>query len=298
MNNHAKEPVPQVRQLPEILEQTRMTEGVFLEVIRTPRGIVDVPEQENVAVGIQVDLSAKLTCQRDGKRFTGTAVHGDIDIIPAQMPMHWEIHDENDHALVLNLPRKMLSLIAEELGLDPVRAQISNRFQVRDPELEVIFWAIKREMETGYPSGRFYLDGLAIAVASRLLARHSSVSGLVKDRKDGLAGRRLKQVLSFIEDQLAESLSLEQIAAVAGISTSHLNTLFRRSMGIPLYRYIVQRRVERAKALLTKDELSMAEVALAAGFAHQSHMARHMRRMLGLSPLEMKRQLVGSFTSR
>ena len=57
-------------------------------------------------------------------------------------------------------------------------------------------------------------------------------------------------------------------------------------------------RVERAKALLTKDELSMAEVALAAGFAHQSHMARHMRRMLGLPPRALKRLLGSASAAR
>ena len=102
----------------------------------------------------------------------------------------------------------------------------------------------------------------------------------------------LKQVLSFIEDQLAEDLSLEQTAAVAGISASHLNALFRISMGTPVHQYVTQRHVDRAKTLLMHNGLSMAEIALAAGFAHQSYMARHMRRVLGLTPRALKRLLV------
>jgi len=97
--------------------------------------------------------------------------------------------------------------------------------------------------------------------------------------------------LAFIEDQLAENLSLEQIATVADVSASHLNTLFRMSMGLPVHQYLIQRRVERAKALLMQDGLSMAEIAQAVGFAHQSHMARHMRRVLGMPPRAMKRLL-------
>jgi AraC family transcriptional regulator len=233
-----------------------------------------------------------------GETAGGTAVHGDIDIIPADTPSRWEMQDENDTTLLLVLPRTLLRTVATDFGLDAARTEIRNRFQIRDTELEMLCWAMKREMELGHQSGRLYLDGLALAVASRVVARHSSVVKPTEERNEGLGGRRLKQVLSFIEDQLAEDLSLGQIAAVAGISASHLNTLFRISMGVPVYQYLIQRRVERAKALLIEDGLSMAEIALAAGFAHQSHMARHMRRVLGMPPRAMKRLLAEASASR
>ena len=69
------------------------------------------------------------------------------------------------------------------------------------------------------------------------------------------------------------------------------NILFRKALGMRMHQYVIQRRVERAKTLLREDSLSMAEIAQAAGFAHQSHMARHMRRVLGVAPLAMKRML-------
>jgi AraC family transcriptional regulator len=67
---------------------------------------------------------------------------------------------------------------------------------------------------------------------------------------------------------------------------------------MPVHQYVIQRRVERAKTLLMQKGLSMAEIALAAGFAHQSHMARHMRRVLGLPPQAMKRLLAESSDPR
>jgi AraC family transcriptional regulator len=100
-------------------------------------------------------------------------------------------------------------------------------------------------------------------------------------------------VLSFIEDQLAEHLPLEDIAAVAGAGPSHLQSLFRASIGMPVHRYVILRRVERAKELLLRNGMSMADIAAATGFAHQSHMARHVRRVLGVPPREVKRLLAG-----
>jgi AraC family transcriptional regulator len=196
------------------------------------------------------------------------------------------------------LPHALLRRVAHESGLDPARMEILNRFQVRDNELETLSWAIKREMEVGRPSGRVYLDGLTLAIASRLLTRHSSLTKSVEQRNGGLTGHRLKQVLSFIEEQLGDDLSLERVAAVARVSPSHLNSLFRRSVGLSVHQYIIQRRVERAKMLLQQDGLSLTEVALAAGFAHPSDMARHMRRLLGLPARAIKRVIEEASVAR
>jgi AraC family transcriptional regulator len=283
--------MPQEISLPTILEQAITPAGVAFQLRKDSMGMLEVPGFENVIVCAHVGASAKIACLRDGRRYNGTAAHGDIDIIPAATPSVWEMKDENDTTLLLSLPQPLLRTVASESGLDPARMEICDRFQIRDTGLETLCWAVKREMEAGCPSGRLYLDGLALAVASRVVARHSSVAKPATERIEGLRGRKLKQVLSFIEEQLAEDVSLAQIAAVAGISASHLNTLFRISMGVPVHKYLIERRVERAKTLLMEDSLSMAEIAAASGFAHQSHMARHMRRVLGLPPSAMKRLL-------
>jgi AraC family transcriptional regulator len=255
-----------------------------------PPGILEVPGQDAALVAVHLGAAAKLTCWREGRRLSGTAVHGDIDIIPAHTPGRWEMHDANDRALLIRLPETLLRAVAHESGFDSSRLELRDRFQVRDPELETLCFAVMREMELQCPTGRLYLDGLALAVASRVVARHSSITK-VTERHDGLTGRRLKQVLAFIEEQISEDLSLERIAEVAGLSPSHVNTLFRKTTGLPIHQYVIQRRVERAKVLLGKNGMSMAEIALAAGFSHQSHMARHMRRVLGVPPRVMKRLL-------
>lgn len=143
-------------------------------------------------------------------------------------------------------------------------------------------------MQADYPSGRLYLDGIGLAVASRLVTRHSSMENVLEVPNGVLSGHRLKQLLAFIEDQLAEDLSLDQVASVAGLSPSYTRTLFRRATGVPLHQFIIQRRVELGRSLLLHSSLSIAEIAQTAGFAHQSHMARHMRRILGVTPRDLR----------
>jgi AraC family transcriptional regulator len=274
--------------LPRIFAHGETVDGLALQLRSDPAGVLDVPELQRAVIAIHVGAAAKISCRRGGQSHNGSAVHGDIDIIPALTPSRWEIHDQNDTALILALPLSLLDTVAEEHGFDSRRVEIRNRFQIRDAQLENICWALKAEMEANYPSGRLYMDSLAVSVASRLISTHSSVAQRVIT-KGGLDGRRFKQTIAYIEDHLPEDLSLSRIASLVGVSPSHFKTLFRESTGLPVHQYVIQRRIERAKDLLMQNKLSIAEIALTTGFSHQSHMARHMRRSVGLSPKAMKR---------
>jgi AraC family transcriptional regulator len=274
---------------PRILPFGETPDGMALQLRSDPAGILEVPELQRVLVAIHVGAAARISCRRGGESHTGSAVHGDIDIIPARVDARWEIHDNNDTALILALPPSLLDTVAEEQGLDPRRVEVRDRFQIRDAQLENICWALKAEMESNYPSGRLYVDSLAVSVASRLISTHSSIAQHQVLQRGGLGGRRLKQTLAYIEDHLSEDLSLSSIASISGISPSHFKTLFRESVGVPVHQYVVQRRIESAKDMLMQGKMSIAEIALATGFSHQSHLARHMRRSVGLSPRAMKR---------
>ena len=277
------------KELPQVLAYGRTAHGMALQLRSDPVGVLEVPELQSVLVSIHVGQAAKVSCRRGGENHSGSAVHGDIDIIPAYTAARWEMHDPNDTALILSLPSVLMNTVAEENGFDSRHLEIRNRFQIRDTQLENICWALKSEMESNYPSGRLYVDSLAISVASRLVASHSSIAPHPAKQNGGLGGRRLKLTLAYIDDHLSEDLTLSQLASIAGISASHFKTLFRQSIGVPLHQYVVQRRLDRAKDLLMAGKLSIAEIALASGFSHQSHMARHLRRASGLSPLVMKR---------
>jgi AraC family transcriptional regulator len=221
--------------LPQVTAYGETADGLALQLRSDPSGILEVPELQNVLVAIHVGAAAKISCRRGGESHSGSAVHGDIDIIPARMDSRWEIHDQNDTALILALPPALLDAVAEEHGFDSRRVEIRNRFQIRDAQLENICWALKAEMESNYPSGRLYTNSLAVSVASRLVSTHSSVAQRPVVQNGGLSGRRLKQTLAYIEDHLSEDLSLSRIASVTGVSPSHFKTLFRESAGVPVH---------------------------------------------------------------
>jgi AraC family transcriptional regulator len=267
--------------------RTVQEDGFRVRLRSDPAGLIEVPAAPNVYVSIHMGRSVEMTCRRGGSCHRGIAVHGDIDIIPAGMPGQWELA-ARDNALLLRLTPGLLNKAAEESDIDPRRVEIRNRFQVRDPQLENIGWALKAEMESGYPCGRLYLDSLALAVAARLVHFHSSLRIEQRIQHGKLPGRKLRDVLSYIEDNVGEDISLSEIAAVSGLSVSHFKRLFRESVGLPVHQYLIRRRLERAKELLAEGKLSISQIAIETGFAHQSHLARHMRRVFGISPRTLR----------
>lgn len=254
-----------------------------VSLLSDPPGLIEVPGLPSTIVSIHVGTSVHVSCRRGGLSHSGTAVHGDIDVIPAGTPSLWEVRGK-DTALVLSLSQELVSAVAKHLGYDADRIEIENRFLIRDQQLENIGWALKAEMESGYPCGRLYLDSLAVSVALRLVRCHSSVRQEPKRQSGRISAGKLRQVLSYVEDNLSQEISLGDLAGIAGLSVSHFKNLFRETMGLSVHQYLIRRRVERARVLLVEGKLPISQIALETGFAHQSHLARHMRRVLGASP--------------
>jgi AraC family transcriptional regulator len=107
-------------------------------------------------------------------------------------------------------------------------------------------------------------------------------------KRGGLAAWQLRRVKSAMETA-ENTFSLEELAAMIGISATHFCTAFRESTGLPPHKWQMQRRIERAKALLSDFRLSLTEIALACGYGSSSHFARSFRRATGMTPSEYRR---------
>jgi len=209
----------------------------------------------------------------------------DFDIVPAGASGFWEDHAPCDMVSVRLAPRLVTST-AEALALPLDHADFAPRLGARDPMVEHVVRALMAELAAPAPAGRIYADSLATALTTRLL---QSFAMLGAAGRQTLSKPQVRRIVEFVEENLDGELTLEQLADVAGMSIPHLTTLFRRTMGQSVHAYVMERRVQRARALLLDRKLTIAQVALETGFAHQSHLARWMRRLLGVTPSEILR---------
>ena len=207
--------------------------------------------------------------------------YGSLDIVPEGTALGVYGYDETEF-IMLALEPGFVHQIANESGMSD--STLSRHLGIRDAQIEYIAYALKSELDAGCPSGRLFGDGLAVALAARLLG---SYSPHVTDSHNGnvlMSGYTLRRVTDYIEDNLTKDLTLADIAGVAHMSPHYFSRAFRKSTGIPPHRYVIDRRIEKAKTLLSNNHLPLVEVGLSVGFPNQSHFTTLFHKRTGVTP--------------
>ena len=218
----------------------------------------------------------------------GHASKGAVTVKVSGQPAGWRI-DEAADLLCVRFAPVFLGHVAEENDLDPGAVELRPGLDERDEAAKYVGLAMLAEMESGGASGRVYGDALATALATHLLRNHAASPQGVSERGGGLPRSDLRRVTDFVNDHLSEDLGLPEMAGVANLSQHHFSRQFKRSTGLPPHRYVIGRRVERARELLSGTDLPVGDVAGAVGFANQSHLALHFRRHFGVAPSALRR---------
>ena len=136
-----------------------------------------------------------------------------------------------------------------------------------------------------------YAESLGTALAVHLLRQYSTSPRAQVICKGGLASKPLQRVIEYINEHLQDELSLAELARTAKSSSHYFATVFKASTGISPHRYVIERRIDRARDLLRRDDKTISEIAYAVGFSSQSHLTAHFRRTMGLTPRLFRQSL-------
>ena len=252
-----------------------------LVTVPVPSGRIEPPVDDRYhTFDFHLGQPVQVTCRMDGLERHGLQIQGHCSIVPAGTVHRW-MFDRPAGALLVRLSPAFVQETADAMNVKPQMAELSPRIQMRDAQIERIGWIMQAEDHEGYPSGRLFMDSLATALAARMIALQTRRDEPPPKPGRGLPPWRLRRVVEYVEANLERSLALAELADVAGFSLSHFKVLFKQATGMPVHRFVLERRVERARTLLLKGEKSMTEIAMECGFAHSSHMARCMRSVPG-----------------
>jgi len=263
----------------------RAWKGFDATLYETTGGVVACPGAPTHFLAMHVGTPIKATRRVDGPVHRRFQTPGDIDFVPIGAPATWEDSGPTSF-LRIDLSSMIVRSTAESMGINPDVLSLPPQMQLKDPKLHLVALALKAELESGEPSDRLFAECLATALTAQLIRCYAK-STLPKR---GLTRRQWQAVIDYIDENLTLDLSLSELAAVAGVGTSTFKVLFKQSVGSPVHRYVVRRRVEHAMNLLCGDTPKLNEVALRSGFVDESHMARCFRRVLGMTPAAVARE--------
>jgi AraC family transcriptional regulator len=166
-------------------------------------------------------------------------------------------------------------------GLAPI-------FGERDSVLEHLACAVGEIVAESAPS--LSVDPIAQALANRFIDINFKKPSAGPARRDyRLTERQLRRVREFIDQNIESDVRLGAMAGACGVSRDYFLRMFKSTVGVSPYQYLLNLRVERAKILLSDATCSLAEVALRCGFSHQEHLSRMFRRFTGVAPGRYRR---------
>jgi AraC family transcriptional regulator len=273
----------------EALSDARVARLPLLDVLESPVpcGRFDSPVDHRHVLCLHLGEPVPVHYRAGNIERPGTRLHGQFCMVPAGSSTRWTL-SKHATSLLLRLAPGLVHETAEAMHPGSVRPGVAPAIHVRDPQIERIGWMMQAESRDGYPGGRLFADGLAYALAARVVLLQTSNAPLRSDRKRALPKWRLRRVTEYIEAHLDQDLSLAELAAIAGYSVSHFKPLFTTATGMSAHRFVMERRIERARLHLADGGMSTTEIAHATGFAHPSHMARCMQRMFGATPGQIR----------
>lgn len=256
-----------------------MPASVTLTPLQLAAGRFHLEREDRHRILIHASALTRSFCS--GRAFLRRA--GDIDLVPAGEEGGFEAETGFD-TVELSLSSALLETVAAELGAAG-STRLQTRHLLRDERIEHLARALENDFRAGSPSGALFADAIGTALAVRLLGLQEPVP----ERPSRLSQAQLKRLFDFVEARIDTPLSLETLSKVAGVSNSHLRTWFKAATGQTVHRYVLRRRIERARSLLLESGFSISEVAHRTGFAHQSHLAHWMRREIGETPRGLRR---------
>jgi AraC family transcriptional regulator len=153
------------------------------------------------------------------------------------------------------------------------------------PELRTAMLAIGAESEAGAPGGPLMIDSLANVLAVQLIRRLFGFRPAAACGRGVLSRRKLATIIDYIMANLDNRPTLERMAELVHLSPDYFARQFKAATGLAPYPFVIARRVERAQELLSgRQEVSLAEVAIGAGFSDQSRLCLHFKRIAGVTP--------------
>ena len=275
-------PEPFLEAAPTLSSNPLGWRGVALQNYTVPAVLIDRHEHPEPFLHLVVSGNVKYQVDTNGRTLRFTSRPGTIFLLPRGTVDEVNWQGPTQRIAVSIHPRLLVNTLEETAHQTDL--ELKPQWDLIDPHISALLMEMAADLRDGSPVGAIYGDSLANVLAVYLARRYAVQEISPVFYKGGLPRYRLKRVLDYIACNLAESVSLMQLAAIAGMSPHYFSELFKQSTGRSPYNYVLMQRIERAKQELRNPRCSIIDAGLNTGFQNPSHFARVFRKLVGASP--------------
>ena len=223
--------------------------------------------------------SGKIQQKFQGYTQIDTVVPGSVILIPALVCDRISWSQPLNFAVII-LRSSAIERADRELNLAS-RTEPQPQFRSDDLTYTLVKSLLSEEQER--ETNSIYTQTLSKTLAVHLFQTYNFPSLQISEEAEQLI--KIKSAIAYINKNLERNLRVEEIAAEVNTSKYHFCRVFKQSVGVSPYQYLLQQRIERSKGLLQSNlELSIADISLQCGFANQSHFCKCFRKFTTVTP--------------
>ena len=258
-----------------------------LFMLRPPPGSYPKPPTADFNLVLTIGSPHRVSLDLGAGRWRKLNIPGDMGLQPAGAPA--DIVDDDHHqVLIVSMPEDIVLRRLEEVGSVSTDFGALHATTFSDVLVGQLCHRMWLESREGGALGALFVD-TAVTTLVTLLARLALRVQPATSGRGGMAPVTFRRVVEHVDGHLAEDLRLDELAAAAGISASHLVRAFRAETGMSPHQYVVRARIERAKELLVGTDIPICGIAALCGFSSTGHLATWFRRLTGTTPSEFRR---------
>lgn len=264
-------------------------EGIHVEYHRQPPNEGPKHYFQQHSIGLALN-SARIAGILNGKHYASEHRQGG-EIFIGGAGTHFQlgtVEDSEFIAIAID-PIDFNNTVGESTNSNLI--EIIPHWQIYDPLIFGIAWALKTELESSGLNGTLYVDALKNALSMHILHRYCAQKPHRRDFEGGLEPGKLQIVINYINDYLNRDLHLAELANLVQMSPYYFSRLFKQSTGVTPHQYVTQCRIEKAKQLLKKPDLSITYISQQVGFHDQSHFSKTFGKIVGLTPKKYRNSL-------
>jgi len=218
-------------------------------------------------------------------RSTLTDARGTLTFVPVGSSVEgWNRFERRASTVAVHLAPTMSDYEANDIS------NVPPSLYFKDNTLKTTLQKLQSVMDGSGLDDHAYAETLGLLLLWELRHVAKVKPSQLKPARGGLTAAQLRRVKELIDAQISTDVTISDLAVVAELSQFHFIRAFKESVGLSPYQYILSERVRRAKELLSKGDLPVSDVALAAGFHNAYQMNRVFRKLVGLTPTALRRQ--------